>query len=134
MFGFLGRGAHDYFKLNDPEDPIYRGTTPVAESGYLTDRLGEEEVRGLRLVGERNELAAALPPAEVGAAVDLELVGGEVGRAGRERRLEVPPERLLAGVGEADSQAVARFMVNHLVPRCVAAAPADRSDEALPRR
>jgi arylsulfatase A-like enzyme len=44
VFGFLGRGAHDYFKLNDPDDPIYRGTTPVAESGYLTDRLGEEAV------------------------------------------------------------------------------------------
>jgi arylsulfatase A-like enzyme len=42
VFGFLGRGAHDYFKLNDPEDPIYRGTTPVQETGYLTDRLGEE--------------------------------------------------------------------------------------------
>jgi len=42
VFGFLGRGAHDYFKLNDPADPIYRGTTPVQESGYLTDRLGEE--------------------------------------------------------------------------------------------
>lgn len=42
VFGFLGRGAHDYFKLDDPQDPIYRGTTPVAETGYLTDRLGEE--------------------------------------------------------------------------------------------
>ncbi len=42
VFGFLGRGAHDYFKLNDPDDPIYRGTTPVKETGYLTDRLGEE--------------------------------------------------------------------------------------------
>ncbi len=42
VFGFLGRGAHDYFKLNDPDDPIYRGTTPVQETGYLTDRLGEE--------------------------------------------------------------------------------------------
>lgn len=42
VFGFLGRGAHDYFKLNDPNDPIYRGTTVVAENGYLTDRLGEE--------------------------------------------------------------------------------------------
>ena len=42
VFGFLGRGAHDYFKLNDPNDPIYRGTTPVRETGYLTDRLGEE--------------------------------------------------------------------------------------------
>ncbi len=42
VYGFLGRGAHDYFKLDDPEDPIYRGTTPVSETGYLTDRLGEE--------------------------------------------------------------------------------------------
>lgn len=44
VFGFLGRGAHDYFKLNDPDDPIYRGTNVVKESGYLTDRLGEEAV------------------------------------------------------------------------------------------
>jgi arylsulfatase A-like enzyme len=42
VFGFLGRGAHDYFKLNDPDDPIYRGTNVVQETGYLTDRLGEE--------------------------------------------------------------------------------------------
>jgi arylsulfatase A-like enzyme len=44
VFGFLGRGAHDYFKLNDPDDPIYRGTNVVHENGYLTDRLGEEAV------------------------------------------------------------------------------------------
>jgi len=42
VFGFLGRGAHDYFKLADPADPIYRGTNAVNETGYLTDRLGEE--------------------------------------------------------------------------------------------
>lgn len=42
VFGFLGRGAHDYFKLDDPIDPIYRGTNAVLETGYLTDRLGEE--------------------------------------------------------------------------------------------
>jgi len=42
VFGFLGRGAHDYFKLDDPADPIYRGTQAVKETGYLTDRLGEE--------------------------------------------------------------------------------------------
>ena len=42
VFGFLGRGAHDYFKLNDPDDPIYRGTNVVRETGYLTDRLGDE--------------------------------------------------------------------------------------------
>ena len=44
VFGFLGRGAHDYYKLNDPDDPIYRGTTPVALDGYLTDRWSEEAV------------------------------------------------------------------------------------------
>lgn len=42
VFGFLGRGAHDYFKLDDAADPIYRGTTPVKLSGYLTDRFGDE--------------------------------------------------------------------------------------------
>lgn len=44
VFGFLGRGAHDYFRLDDPADPIYRGTSVVPEKGYLTDRLGEETV------------------------------------------------------------------------------------------
>jgi arylsulfatase A-like enzyme len=44
VFGFLGRGAHDYFKLDDPDDPIYRGTNAVKETGYLTDRLGDEAV------------------------------------------------------------------------------------------
>ncbi len=44
VFGFLGRGAHDYYKLNDPDDPIYRGTTPVKLDGYLTDFWGEEAV------------------------------------------------------------------------------------------
>jgi arylsulfatase A-like enzyme len=44
VFGFLGRGAHDYFKLSDPQDPIYRGVTPVKLEGYLTDHLGNEAV------------------------------------------------------------------------------------------
>jgi len=44
VFGFLGRGAHDYYKLDDPEDPIYRGTTPVKLDGYLTDHWGKEAV------------------------------------------------------------------------------------------
>jgi arylsulfatase A-like enzyme len=44
VFGFLGRGAHDYFRLDDPEDPIYRGTKPTSVSGYLTDLFGEEAV------------------------------------------------------------------------------------------
>lgn len=48
VFGFLGRGAHDYFKLDDPEDPIYRGLEVVKETGYLTDRLGEETAAFVR--------------------------------------------------------------------------------------
>jgi len=44
QFGFLGRGAHDYFYLNDPKDPIYRNDVEIEEKGYLTDRLGEEVV------------------------------------------------------------------------------------------
>ena len=44
VFGFLGRGAHDYFELDDPADPIYRGTHPEKVTGYLTDRLGDEAV------------------------------------------------------------------------------------------
>lgn len=44
VFGFLGRGAHDYFKLDDPEDPIYRGTQAVNLNGYLTDLWGDEAV------------------------------------------------------------------------------------------
>jgi arylsulfatase A-like enzyme len=44
VFGFLGRGAHDYFKLDDPDDPVYRGTNPVKLNGYLTDLWGDEAV------------------------------------------------------------------------------------------
>ena len=32
------------FKLDDPDDPIYRGTTPVKLNGYLTDLWGDEAV------------------------------------------------------------------------------------------
>ncbi|MBI1373199.1 MAG: sulfatase-like hydrolase/transferase [Phycisphaera sp.] len=42
VFGFLGRGAHDYYKLNDPNDPIYRGLEPVHLDGYLTDIWGDD--------------------------------------------------------------------------------------------
>jgi len=45
QFGFLGRGAHDYFKLNDPDDPIYRNDQPINVKGYLTDVLAEEASR-----------------------------------------------------------------------------------------
>ena len=44
FYGFLGRGAHDYFKLANPDSPIYRGFEPVSDKGYLTTRLTDEAV------------------------------------------------------------------------------------------
>jgi arylsulfatase A-like enzyme len=44
FYGFMGRGAHDYFELNNPEHPIYRGLQPIEDRGYLTDRITEEAV------------------------------------------------------------------------------------------
>lgn len=44
-YGFLGRGAHDYLKLDDIEgSPIYRNGTAIKDEGYLTTRLTEESV------------------------------------------------------------------------------------------
>jgi arylsulfatase A-like enzyme len=47
-YGFLGRGGHDYFKLDDrtgPEAmPIYRNREAIADQGYLTTRLTDEAV------------------------------------------------------------------------------------------
>jgi arylsulfatase A-like enzyme len=44
-YGFLGRGAHDYLKLDDIEgSPIYRDGKPIKDEGYLTTRLTEETV------------------------------------------------------------------------------------------
>ncbi len=44
-YGFLGRGGHDYLKLDDIEgSPLYRGRTPIKDEGYLTTRLTEETV------------------------------------------------------------------------------------------
>jgi arylsulfatase A-like enzyme len=57
VFGFLGRGAHDYFKLDDPADPIYRGTQVVKETGYLTDRLGQETAAFIRRCRDKPFLA-----------------------------------------------------------------------------
>lgn len=45
FFGFMGRGGHDYFDLDNPESPIYRNTKPVKEEGYLTTRLTEETIK-----------------------------------------------------------------------------------------
>jgi arylsulfatase A-like enzyme len=44
FYGFMGRGAHDYFQLADPENPLYRGLEPIKDRGYLTDRITEEAV------------------------------------------------------------------------------------------
>lgn len=46
FYGFMGRGAHDYFKLDDIEGgPLYRNLQPIKqENGYLTTNLAAEAV------------------------------------------------------------------------------------------
>ena len=45
FYGFMGRGAHDYFNLEDTESPMYRGLNIITESeGYLTNLLTDEAV------------------------------------------------------------------------------------------
>ena len=48
FYGFLGRGAHDYFNLErDPQkllNAIYRNDTIIDDTGYLTDNLAREAV------------------------------------------------------------------------------------------
>ncbi|MBM4024562.1 MAG: sulfatase [Planctomycetes bacterium] len=48
FYGFLGRGAHDYFKLDDPDSPLYRNLEPIKDHGYLTTRLTDEAVSFIR--------------------------------------------------------------------------------------
>jgi arylsulfatase A-like enzyme len=48
-YKFMGRGAHDYFKLKGTSDqndshPIYRNKKRIDDEGYLTHRLTEEAV------------------------------------------------------------------------------------------
>ncbi|MCK4959305.1 MAG: sulfatase-like hydrolase/transferase, partial [Planctomycetes bacterium] len=43
-YNFLGRGAHDYYDLSNPESPLYRCETVYPDIGYLTTRLTEEAV------------------------------------------------------------------------------------------
>ena len=46
-YQFMGRGAHDYFRLkgaSDPSDPFYRNKQRLDDEGYLTTRLSEEAV------------------------------------------------------------------------------------------
>ncbi|MBL7188652.1 MAG: sulfatase [Phycisphaerae bacterium] len=46
FYGFLGHGAHDYFKLDitDEHTSIYRNDKPINDTGYLTDNLAREAV------------------------------------------------------------------------------------------
>ena len=48
FYGFMGRGAHDYFKLDDPKNPIYRNLEPIRDKGYLTTRITDEAVSFIR--------------------------------------------------------------------------------------
>jgi arylsulfatase A-like enzyme len=44
-YNFMGRGAHDYFKLKGAsggDDPFYRNKQRIDDQGYLTTRLTEE--------------------------------------------------------------------------------------------
>ncbi|HIE98084.1 MAG TPA: N-acetylgalactosamine 6-sulfatase (GALNS) [Fuerstia sp.] len=49
FYGFMGRGAHDYFNLRSDTDgkfmhPVYRDKQRIHDKGYLTTRLSEEAV------------------------------------------------------------------------------------------
>ncbi len=46
FYGFLGHGAHDYFKLQitDEYTSIYRNDEPINDTGYLTDNLACQAV------------------------------------------------------------------------------------------
>ncbi len=53
FYGFMGRGAHDYFELDNPDSPIYRNYEPIRDEGYLTNRLTDEAVSFIN--GHKNE-------------------------------------------------------------------------------
>ena len=55
FYGFMGRGAHDYFKLagEGGEEPLYRNLEEVRDKGYLTTRLTEEACTFVRRHRER---------------------------------------------------------------------------------
>jgi arylsulfatase A-like enzyme len=48
FFGFMGRGAHDYYELDNPESPLYRGLDTISATGYLTNLLTEEAIDFIR--------------------------------------------------------------------------------------
>jgi arylsulfatase A-like enzyme len=50
-YGFLGRGAHDYFDLaskNEDVGPMYRNGREIKDEGYMTTRLTDEAVAFIR--------------------------------------------------------------------------------------
>jgi arylsulfatase A-like enzyme len=48
FYGFMRRGAHDYYQLSNPAHPIYRNLEPIRDEGYLTTRLTDEAVSFIR--------------------------------------------------------------------------------------
>ncbi len=44
FYGFMGRGAHDYYDLDNPESPLYRGLNVISDEGYLTNLLTGEAI------------------------------------------------------------------------------------------
>jgi len=55
FYGFLGHGAHDYFKLGrtDPHTSIYRNEKIIDDTGYLTDNLAREAVSFIKRHSKR---------------------------------------------------------------------------------
>jgi len=57
FYGFMGRGAHDYFDLHSDSTgkfmhPVYRNKERIDDEGYLTTRLSEEAVK---FIDQRHE-------------------------------------------------------------------------------
>lgn len=50
FYGFMGRGAHDYFMLaqKDGEAPLFRNLETIDDEGYLTNRITEEAIAFIR--------------------------------------------------------------------------------------
>jgi arylsulfatase A-like enzyme len=48
FFGFMGRGAHDYYNLDDDEEPLYDGLETTTAQGYLTNLLTDSAVNFIR--------------------------------------------------------------------------------------
>lgn len=44
FYGFMGRGAHDYYELDNLDDPLFRGLDKITAEGYLTNLLTGEAV------------------------------------------------------------------------------------------